>query len=311
VSNLCQGVRLVWIFSWVEVVWLSLWASKIFAATLPFLFKQIIGVVSAGTAKYATIISALEVPVTLVAWTFVSFVTFIPMMTRNPTQRSLNDTTVKDWEGTLRQILAALTVIALVYLIQKTFIQFVAVNFHKVSYEERILKNKASVHILGRLYEQSKALFPNFSNDFQYEDQLLKAANGKLGSGSGSGTTTPTVRAVLGGAKKAVNKATSAFGSAAHEITGKHIFQPTSPYNVVLDALNTSSTCTSLARRLWYSVAAEGEQVVHEHDFEEVLGSAEEAHEAMMLFDKVSLDMELTDIRTEMAMLVLKKQSWW
>ena len=120
------------------------------------------------------------------------------MMTQNPTQRSLSDTTVKDWEGTLRQILAALTVIALVYLIQKTFIQFVAVNFHKVSYEERIRKNKASVHILGRLYEQSKALFPNFTNDFHFEDHLLM---GKSGNGSGSGTTTPTVRAMLGGAK--------------------------------------------------------------------------------------------------------------
>ena len=159
-------------------------------------------------------------------------------MTRNPTQQSLNDTSVKDWEGTLRQILAATTVSALVYLLQKAFIQFIAVNFHKVSYEERIRKNKASVHILARLYEQSHALFPTFTANFQYEDEMLMGlkASPKPGSRSGSGTATPTMRAVLGGAKKAVNKATSAFGSAAQEITGKHIFQPTSPYNVVVDA---------------------------------------------------------------------------
>lgn len=213
------------------------------------------------------------------------------MMTRNPTQRASGDTTVKDWEGTLRQILAALTVIALVYLIQKTFIQFVAVNFHKVSYEERIKKNKESVHILARLYEQSRALFPTFTNDFQYEDELLmrlKFPDGnKSGSRSDSGTATPTMRAVLGGAKKAVNKAASAFGSAAQEITGKQILQPTSPYNLVLEALATSHSCTTLARRLWYSFAAEGEQVLHQQDFEEVLGNTEEAQEAMLLFDKV------------------------
>ena len=75
---------------WVEIVWLSLWASKIFAKLLPFLFRHLIGFVSAGTAKYATIIAALEVPVTLLAWSFISFITFIPVMTRNPTQRSLN-----------------------------------------------------------------------------------------------------------------------------------------------------------------------------------------------------------------------------
>src|SRR2546423_14511699 len=95
------------------------------------------------------------------------------------------------------------------------------------------------------------------------------------------------MRAVLGGAKKAVNKATTAFGSAAQEITGKQIFQPGTPYNTVVDALTTSETCTSLARRLWYSFAAEGEQVVHLQDFEEVLRSPEEAREAMILFDRV------------------------
>jgi hypothetical protein len=279
----------VWIFTWVEIVWLSLWISKIFAKLLPFFFKHFVGVVSTGTAKYATIIAALEFPNTLLAWTFICFITFIPMMTRNPTQQSLDDTVVKDWERTLRQILAALTVSALVYLIQKTFIQFVAVNFHKVSYEERIRKNKSSVHILARLYEQSRALFPTFTTDFQYDDELLTGlkAPTKPGSRSVSGTTTPTMRAVLGGAKKAAQRATSAFGSAAQEITGKQIFQPTSPYNLVLDALATSSTSTSLARRLWFSFAAEGEQVLRQHDFEEVLGSAEEANEAMMLFDKV------------------------
>ena len=224
----------MWIFTWVEIVWLSLWVSKIFAKILPFLFKHLIGVVSAGTAKYATIIAALEVPITLLTWTFISFITFIPIMTRNPTQRSLNDTAVKGWERTLRQILAAITVTASIYLLQKTFIQFVAVNFHKVSYEERILKNKAAVHILARLYEQSKALFPNFTQDFEYDDGVLMGKVARTeGTYNGSGTTTPTMRAVLGGAKKAVNKATSAFGSAAQEITGKQIFQPTAPYSVV------------------------------------------------------------------------------
>jgi hypothetical protein len=297
---------------WVEIVWLSLWVSKIFAKLLPFLFKHLIGVVSVGTAKYATIISALEVPNTLLAWTFVSFVTFIPIMTRNP---SVNDTTVKDWEGTLRQILAALTVISLTYLIQKTFIQFVAVNFHKVSYEERIRKNKASVHILARLYEQSRSLFPTFTHDFRNEDEILMGLHmpgrkHKKGNYSGSGTATPTMRAVLGGAKKAVNKATSAFGSAAQEITGKQIFQPTSPYNTVVDALATAETSTSLARRLWYSFAQEGEQVLHQDDLEEVLGNAEEAREAILLFDKVFSITCGTDSRMVMEMSIWKKLRW-
>jgi hypothetical protein len=278
----------------VEIVWVSLWVSKICAKCLPFFFKHLVGFVSAGTAKYATIISALEVPITLVAWTFVSFVTFIPLMTQNPHQRAIGDTSVSGWEGTLRQLLAALTVTACVYLAEKVFIQFVAVNFHKVSYEERIKKNKAAVHIIARLYEQSRALFPTFTHDFKYDDEVLIGLKepvymkpGHHGSRSVSGTATPTMKAVLGKTKKAVNKATSAFGSAAQEITGKQIFQPSTPYNVVVEALASSDQCTCLARRIWYSFASEGEEVMHISDFEEVLGNPEEAKEAMDLFDKV------------------------
>jgi len=284
----------------VEIVWCSLWASKIFAKLLPFMFKFLVGVVSAGTAKYATIISALEVPNTLLAWNFISFITFIPMMTRNPTQRASGDTTVKDWEGTLRQILAALTIISLVYLIQKTFIQFVAVNFHKVSYEERITKNKHATHILARLYEQSHTLYPSFTRDFHNDDFILSQTHNRSASSilnfsqthmrSVSGNATPSaMKHVFGETRKAVNRATSAFGAAAQEITGKPIFQTTSPYNTVVDALASTAGCTSLARRLWFSFVGEGQAELREQDLVGVFGNVEEAKEAIELFDKVSL----------------------
>ena len=294
---------------WVEIVWTSLWASLIFAKLLPWLFKQLVGFVSAGTAKYHTIIKALELPNTLVVWTFISFITFIPIMTRNPDNRASGNTAVQDWEGTLRQILAALLVSACVYWIQKTFIQFVAVNFHKVSYEERIHKNKAAVHILARLYEQSTVLFPTFTNDFLYDDHVLFRADSGTTAGQStrqgnpsSGTATP-LRAV----KRAVNKATSAIGNAAQEITGKNILQPTSPYNVVVDALGKTTTSMSLAKRLWFSFCAEGETALRLADFEEVLGNAEEASEAMNLFDK-DLNGDVTLEEAEMVVNDISKE---
>jgi hypothetical protein len=285
---------------WVEIVWGSLWASKILAKLCPFCFKHLIGVVSAETAKYATIISALEVPITLLGWSFVSFITFIPIMTRNPTQRALSDTTPKGWEDTLRQILAALTIIALVYLIQKALIQFVAVNFHKVSYEERITKNKHATRILARLYEHSRALFPSFTRDFHSDDAILAA---HAHNRPASGTMTPTMKNV----RKVVNRATSAFGAAAQEITGKQIFQTTSPYNTVVNALGSTAGCASLARRLWYSFVPEGTEVLQQRDLEDVFGNPEEAKEAIMLFDKVSLRQVALTTRTETEMLRLRR----
>ncbi len=73
------GVRIVWLFTWVEIVWLSLWVSKIFARSLPSIFQFLCGIVSSGTRKYATVLAALETPLTLVGWALASLATFIPV----------------------------------------------------------------------------------------------------------------------------------------------------------------------------------------------------------------------------------------
>ena len=81
------GVRIVWFFSWVEIVWLSLWVSKLVAKSLPFVFQFLCGIVSSGTRKYALVIKNLEMPLSLVGWTLTALSTFIPVMTLNPDQR--------------------------------------------------------------------------------------------------------------------------------------------------------------------------------------------------------------------------------
>lgn len=73
------GVRIVWIFTWVELIWLSLWVSKLFAMTLPWIFQFLCGIVSSGTRKYALVLKSLEVPLTLVGWALASLATFMPV----------------------------------------------------------------------------------------------------------------------------------------------------------------------------------------------------------------------------------------
>ena len=82
------GVRIVWFFSWVEIVWLSLWVSKLVAKLLPFVFQFLCGIVSSGTRKYMLVLKALEIPLSLVGWALASLATFIPIMTHNPDQRN-------------------------------------------------------------------------------------------------------------------------------------------------------------------------------------------------------------------------------
>ena len=73
------GVRIVWIFSWVEIVWLSMWVSKLVARSLPWVFQFLCGIVSSGTRKYALVLKSLEIPLSLSGWALASLATFIPV----------------------------------------------------------------------------------------------------------------------------------------------------------------------------------------------------------------------------------------
>jgi hypothetical protein len=73
------GVPIVWLFTWIEVVWLSLWVSKTLAHYIPFVFQFLCSKVSPGTRKYALVLSALETPIALVGWLLASLATFVPV----------------------------------------------------------------------------------------------------------------------------------------------------------------------------------------------------------------------------------------
>lgn len=140
------GVRLVWFFSWVEIIWLSIWVSKIVAHYLPYLFQVFAGVVSSGVRKYSLVIRALEIPLSLVGWAVTSLATFVPIMTKNPDNARFCDRKnnpnsdifaqdgyecLRPWEKIVQKILAAALVSSLVWLAAKFFIQLVSVNYHR------------------------------------------------------------------------------------------------------------------------------------------------------------------------------------
>ena len=73
------GVRIVWLFTWIEIVWLSIWVSKLAALSLPSVFQFLCGIVSSGTRKYALVLKRLEIPLSLSGWALASMATFIPV----------------------------------------------------------------------------------------------------------------------------------------------------------------------------------------------------------------------------------------
>ena len=73
------GVRIVWFFSWVEIVWISIWVSKLVARALPWVFQFLCGIGSSGTRKYALVLKSLEIPLSLSGWALASLATFLPV----------------------------------------------------------------------------------------------------------------------------------------------------------------------------------------------------------------------------------------
>lgn len=71
-----KGPLLYTLFIWIEASWLSLWAGKIVAHLLPPIFMFFCGVVSSGTRKYAAVLRALEVPLSLFFWALSSWLIF-------------------------------------------------------------------------------------------------------------------------------------------------------------------------------------------------------------------------------------------
>lgn len=316
------GVRIVWIFSWLLIVWLSLWVSKLTARFMPSIFQFLCGIVSSGTRKYALVIKNLELYLSLCGWALASLATFIPVMTRNPTQlhhgatfskyqnstdpakksdaqRYKDATGIKHWELIVQRILAATLVASLILLAEKLLIQLISIGYHRTQFDAKIQGSKRKIHLLSMLYDASRNLFPAYCPEFAQEDYIINDSI-ELGSGAKKGHTrsgSATPLRLLQDVGRFGDKLTSAFGNIAHEVTGKQVFNPNSAHSVVVEALEKNRSAEALAKRLWMSFVLEGKEALYREDIVEVLGAEhhDEAEEAFAVLDRdgngdISLD---------------------
>jgi hypothetical protein len=283
------GVRILWFFTWIEAVWLSIWASKVIAKALPAVFIFLCGVVSSGTRKYALVIRNLEIPISLVLWAVVALVTFTALSSTSP---SGNDDPLQNgWVDIMKKILAPLLIASIIYLAEKTVIQLIGISYHQRSFDGRIKESKQAVHLVGLLYDASRTLFPMYCREFEEEDMIINnSIEARIAKAGGkqnkiSGTATPM--RLIGDVARLGDKVTSVFGNIASEISGKQVFNPHSAHSIVVEALEKKSSSEALAKRLWMSFVVEGKQSLFAEDIREVLGPArqDEADEAFAALD--------------------------
>ncbi|RVX67224.1 hypothetical protein B0A52_09261 [Exophiala mesophila] len=288
------GVRLVWFFAWIEVVWVSLWVSKIIAHFLPRVFQFLIGVVSSGTRKYSLILAALEIPLSLVGWAVASLATFRPLMTLNPDNRAGDQEGLQDWQSIVQNILFACVFSTLVLLVEKVFIQLLSISYHRKQFDDKIKDSKRNIFLVSLLYDASRQMFPAYCREFVEEDYLISdildlgaasSRNSMMPGHKRSGSATPM--RFFQNVARVGDKVTAAFGNVAQEITGKKVFNPTASHSVVVQALEKKRSAEALGRRLWMSFVLEGKDALTLEDFQDVLGPDrdDDAREAFETLD--------------------------
>ncbi|KAF2747945.1 hypothetical protein M011DRAFT_493868 [Sporormia fimetaria CBS 119925] len=268
---------------WIEIVWLSFWACKIVAHFLPRLFEFLVGVVSPGVRKYVMLLRALEKPMSVVFWMIVNQVTFPVLVNTN-----------RGWYNTMKSVLLAALICSCVILAERILIQLISISYHRKQFDGKIKESKRNIHLLGLLYDASRALFPSYCQEFAEEDYIIHETF-QLGIGSKKGTFkghkrsgTGTPMRLLADMGRIGDKVTSAFGTVAQEITGKKILDPNSAHSIVLEALDKNRSAEALARRIWMSFVVEGKNSLYQEDLTEVMGQGrqEEAEECFACLDR-------------------------
>ncbi|RMZ77042.1 hypothetical protein DV738_g4632, partial [Chaetothyriales sp. CBS 135597] len=289
------GVKLLWFFTWIEVVWVSLWVSKLVAKLLPYVFQFLCGVINPGTRKYAAVITNLEIPLSLVGWALTSLTTFAVLMTQNPDARARHDTSLNSWQSVVKNILFATLCSTLVLLAEKFLIQLISISYHRKQFDDKIRQSKHNIHLVSLLYDASRKLFPPYCPEFASDDYIISNSLDLHGSSRSatpfghkrSGSATPM--RIIQGVGRVKDNVASAFGHVAQEVTGKKVFNPNDAHSVVVQALEKKHTTEALARRIWLSLVLEGRYALYRDDIQDVLGPDHE-QDAEEAFDTLDAD---------------------
>lgn len=269
------GVFLVWFMIWLEIVWLSLWAGRILAKSLPVPIGLVSSFFTNNSKKWRDMGKQLELPATLFFWWLAIEISFLPTMTNH--QRDFPKGHTASWMGTMNKVLVSIFVGAVLNFVEKIIIQLIAISFHLRTYADRIEINKFQIASLTKLYTFSKAKIAMEDSEFEQQPEQL-----------GSGARTPgqvlTEAAKIG--KQGVKRFGDVAGKVAGDFTGKDVVKSTHPTQVVLTLLSSNSGSQVLARRLYRTFAQEETETVISDDLRPAFENDDEANAAFTMFDK-------------------------
>ncbi|KAJ4388690.1 hypothetical protein N0V93_006149 [Gnomoniopsis smithogilvyi] len=271
------GLQLLWFGIWLEILWCSLWASRIIVATLPFWFGLAAKIVSSSNhKKWKDIGRQMEMPTALFIWMLGQISSF-QAITDN--HRSAGGTWTDGdppyiaWIDIVWKVIIALFVLATSNWVEKIVIQWIATSFHMRTYSTRIEQNRVNMNFLVQLYDYSKKKLVH--DDPDWAD----------GSGGASGAKTPLAM-VQQNARQAFSKVGKVAGRMAGDFTGRKVMAAGHPRKVVLELMRNQHGSHILARRIYRTFVREGAETITPDDMKEAFESPDDAEACFGTFDK-------------------------
>lgn len=271
------GLQLLWFGIWLEILWCSLWASRIIVATLPFWFGLAAKVVnSSNHKKWKDIGRQMEMPTALFIWMLGQIASFKAITDNHRNSGgtwSDGNPPYITWIDIIWKVIIALFVLATSNWVEKIVIQWIATSFHMRTYSNRIEQNRVNMNFLVQLYDYSKK--KQIHDDPEWAEV----------NGGASGAKTPLAM-VQQNARHAFSKVGKVAGRMAGDFTGRKVMAAGHPRKVVLELMRNQHGSHILARRIYRTFVREGAETITPDDMKEAFESADDAEACFGTFDK-------------------------
>jgi small-conductance mechanosensitive channel len=297
------GVRVMWFGIWLEIVWCSLWVTRMITNLIPPLFHGVAGMVGSTNAhKWRDIGQRLELHTALFLWFLAILVSFHPTMDgdshRVPVPEGDEDKVDMHWINVVSKVIIALFVLTVLNFVEKILIQWIAQSFHQRTYATRIENNKGDIRQLVCLFEYAKSKLESTDSFW----------NGS-GNASGSGLQTP-MKAFHNNARQVLGKVGHVAGRVGNDILGRKGADNNHPRRIVAELLRSTASAHTLARLIYRSVVREGRETVHLEDLQTAFETVEEAEAAFSMFDKdLNGDISMDEFETVCNEIHLEKKA--
>lgn len=296
-----DGMSLAGLFAFIEVMWVSLWVAKLLAAALPTLFQAICGIISTGIRRYALVLRAVEIPMSIFIWTIMALCWF-------PVVHDFDDAYYHrerhniEWVISLNKVIRASIGSSAIVLGEKILMQLISVNYHSQQFRDKLKDIKATVRAIDLLYESSLRQIPDRSEETLDEDYDIHDTTNVQHLLKENAADRST-RRIFGGLHYFGQKLVSALGYMASDLTGSQILKPTATHAIVDAALQRNAGAEALARRIFKCLTAEGRKAICPNVLAEVFGFGSDK-EAAWIFAQLDRDGNGSVSMDEMVLLV-------